>query len=176
MSRASLAVRHLLDLGHESVGFVGDPKGNRPFSQRVLGARASLAEAGLDPIKSLIEVSVPGIGIQDGVLAAKQLLTQALPGGILCGNDMMAFGVYRGLTSAGVRIPEDVALIGYDDVEFAANWVLPLTSVRQPTDNLGYRAAQLLLEHTMDWEGHVHQQVVLQPELIVRASSDPRAR
>ena len=78
----------------------------------MLGARASLAEAGLDPIKSLIEESVPGIGIQDGGLSAKQLLTQALPGGILCGNDMMAFGVYRGLTSAGVRIPEDVALIG----------------------------------------------------------------
>ena len=118
-----------------------------------------------------MEVNQEGLGIQDGVLAAERLLTGRLPTGIFCGNDMMAFGVYRGLNRAGVKVPDDVALVGYDDIDFAADWIVPLTSVRQPTDELGYLAAKLLLEHSAGDPAHVHRQIVLQPELIVRNSS-----
>jgi LacI family transcriptional regulator len=119
----------------------------------------------------MVEVTQAGMGIQDGVAAAERLVKMDLPTGILCGNDMMAFGVYRGLNRAGVKVPDDVALVGYDDIDFAADWVVPLTSVRQPTDELGYRAAQLLFSHTASDPAHEHSQVVLQPELIVRAST-----
>ncbi|MCC6496083.1 MAG: LacI family DNA-binding transcriptional regulator [Propionibacteriaceae bacterium] len=173
---ARLAVAHLLSLGHEHVAFVGGGRGLRQHVERAQGAREAIAQAGLDPATALVEVSQTGLGIQDGLAAVQQLLEGKLPSGIFCGNDMMAFGVYRGLARAGVRVPDDVALVGYDDIDFAADWIVPLTSVRQPTDQLGYLAAQLLFEHSSGNAGHVHRQVVLQPELIIRSSSDPASR
>ena len=116
------------------------------------------------------------IGIRDGILAAERLLAGDMPSAVFCGNDMLAFGVYRGLAQAGVRVPEDVSLVGYDDNTFAADWIVPLTSVRQPSYELGYRAATLLMEHSAGDDAHVHQKVVLPPSLVVRASSDPRNR
>lgn len=168
---ARLAVEHLLELGHERVAFVGGGQGLRQHVQRAQGARDAILAAGLDPSTALVEITQDGLGIQDGVLAAEHLLEGELPTGIFCGNDMMAFGVYRRLSRAGVKVPDDVALVGYDDIDFAADWVVPLTSVRQPTDQLGYLAAQLLFEHSAGDEAHVHRQTVLQPELIVRSSS-----
>jgi len=173
---AKLAVRHLLGLGHDRIAFVGGPTLLHQFAQRSQGAREALAEAGLDPTTALIEESVEAIGIRDGMLAAERLLARGMPDAVFCGNDMLAFGVYRGLAHAGVRVPEDVALVGYDDITFAADWIVPLTSVRQPIYELGYRAANLLLEHSSGDDAHVHQTVVLTPSLVVRASSDPRAR
>jgi LacI family transcriptional regulator len=169
---ARLAVQHLLDLGHQRVAFVGGGHGLRQHIERAQGAREAIIAAGIDPTTGFVEINQEGLGIQDGVLAAERLLQGGnIPTGIFCGNDMMAFGVYRGLSAAGVSIPEDVSLVGYDDIDFAADWIVPLTSVRQPTDELGYLAAQLLLDHSAGDPAHVHRQVVLQPELIVRSSS-----
>ncbi|HEY3407200.1 MAG TPA: LacI family DNA-binding transcriptional regulator [Propionicimonas sp.] len=170
-----LAIRHLLDAGHERFAFVGRGGGLRQHEDRARGAREALTAAGLDPSTCMVEVTQAGMGIQDGVAAAEHLVKTNLPTGIFCGNDMMAFGVYRGLNRAGVKVPDDVALVGYDDIDFAADWVVPLTSVRQPTDELGYRAAQLLFSHTANDPSHEHSQVVLQPELIVRASTGTRS-
>jgi LacI family transcriptional regulator len=170
---ARLAVQHLLELGHERVAFVGGGRGLRQHTERAEGARQAILAAGLDPTTALVELDQRGLGIQDGVQAAEQLLEGTLPTGVFCGNDMMAFGVYRGLSRAGVKVPDDVALVGYDDIDFAADWIVPLTSVRQPTDELGYRAARLLLEHSAGDGSHAHRQIVLQPELIVRSSSTP---
>ena len=168
---ARLAVQHLLDLGHQRVAFVGGGRGLRQHVERAQGAREAIIVAGIDPTAGLVEVNQEGLGIHDGLLAAERLLEGKPPTGIFCGNDMMAFGVYRGLTRAGVKIPDDVSLVGYDDIDFAADWIVPLTSVRQPTDELGYLAAQLLLDHSAGDPAHVHRQIVLQPELIVRSSS-----
>lgn len=168
---ARLAVEHLISLGHQRIAFVGGPLGLRQMAHRVQGARAAIVDAGMNPETSLITIHTSGIGIQDGVQAGQQLLNGQLPTGILCGNDMMAFGVYRSLHHAGLNAPEDYSLIGYDDIDFAADWIVPLTSVRQPIDELGYRAAKLLFEHTSSDPDHVHQQVVLQPELIIRKST-----
>jgi LacI family transcriptional regulator len=87
---------------------------------------------------------------------------------------MLAFGMYRGLADAGYRVPEDIALVGYDDIEFARDWVVPLTSVRQPIDELGSRAARLLIEHSAREPLHVHRQILLPPELVIRRSTDRR--
>ncbi|MCR2792298.1 LacI family transcriptional regulator [Microbacterium sp. zg.Y625] len=170
-----LGVRHLLDLGHERIAFVGGSPSLRQFAQRSSGAREELAAAGLDPRRALVEVSTSGLGIRDGQRAVELLLQSDLPDAIFCGNDMLAFGVYRGLAAAGIRVPEDIALVGYDDIDFAKDWIVPLTSVRQPIDELGRRAAQLLIEHSSRDEAHEHRQLTLQPELVVRRSSDRRA-
>lgn len=173
---AQLAVRHLLALGHQRIAFVGGPTVLHQFTQRSQGAKQALIEAGLDPATALVEESVAAIGIRDGMLAAQRLIERGLPSAVFCGNDMLAFGVYRGLAQNGLRVPEDVALVGYDDITFAADWIVPLTSVRQPIYELGYRAANLLFEHSADDPDHVHQQIVLTPSLVVRASSTPGVR
>ncbi len=173
-----LAAQHLLSMGHTKLAFVGGLPGLQQFELRAQGMRDAIIEAGLDPLPILTEVHEEGIGLESGKKAAQYLMSAGLPSGICCGNDMIAFGVFRELRRCGVRIPEDVALVGYDDVEFAKSWIVPLSSVRQPTEEMGRRAAELLFQHAAGDPQHRHQQIVLQPELIVRDSSTPdwRAR
>ncbi|MGL3149363.1 LacI family DNA-binding transcriptional regulator [Microbacterium sp. A82] len=169
-----LAIRHLLDLGHKNIAFIGGSPDLRQFARRAAGARQEMLDAGLDPKQHLTEVSVSGIGIRDGQRAAELLLDAGVPDAIFCGNDMLAFGAYRALVGAGLSVPDDVALVGYDDIDFAKDWIMPLTSIRQPIDDLGQIAAELLLEHSSGDEQHVHRHVILEPELVVRRSSDQR--
>nr|WP_246199082.1 substrate-binding domain-containing protein [Actinomadura syzygii] len=109
--------------------------------------------------------------------AARRLLDAGppLPDAVFCANDLLALGVLRVLLQAGIRVPADIALIGYDDIEFSAAAAVPLSSVRQPTYQLGRIATELLLEECDDPAGHAHQQVMFQPELIVRESSRSEA-
>lgn len=166
-----LAAQHLLSLGHERLAFVGGSPGLHQFPLRTRGMREVMAADGLNPERTLIEVHQEGIGLESGTSAARVLMEQGLPSGVFCGNDMIAFGVFRELRRCGVRIPEDVALIGYDDVEFAESWIVPLTSVRQPTREMGRLAAELLFEHAAGGPEHHHRHVVLQPELIIRQTT-----
>lgn len=169
-----LAAQHVLNLGHTRLGFVSGRPMLWQFEQRITGARRALEAAGLDPAESLIEVSDDGIGVDSGMVAGAQLLDRGLPSAILCGNDMLAFGVFKALTAAGIRIPEDVALVGYDDIEFAANWIVPLTTIRQPTVEMGEMAARLLVDHAQARPDHDHQSLVLEPMLIIRDSCGSR--
>jgi LacI family transcriptional regulator len=90
------------------------------------------------------------------------------PAGVFAANDLLALGVLQALTMrSSVRVPEDVALVGYDDIDFAAAAVVPLTSVRQPARQLGYQAVDILLRG----ETGAAQQIRFQPELVVRTSS-----
>jgi LacI family transcriptional regulator len=103
--------------------------------------------------------------------AARLLGLPDRPTAAFCANDLLALGVLQALFAAGVDVPRELALVGYDDIEFAAAAAVPLTSVRQPAVAMGRLAAQLLLEELAQDEGHVHRQVVLQPELVVRRST-----
>jgi len=94
-----------------------------------------------------------------------------MPDGIFCANDLLALGVMQSLTMMnGVRIPDDVALIGYDDIDFAVSAVVPLSSIRQPTDAIGRTAIELLTEE-LDAQHARHRAVVFTPELVVRQST-----
>jgi LacI family transcriptional regulator len=92
---------------------------------------------------------------------------------VFCANDLLALGLLQELTRRGIRVPGDVAIVGYDDIEFAAAAV-PISSVRQPRRQLGRTAAQLLLEEAAADGPHSHRQVIFQPELVIRESSRPR--
>lgn len=96
---------------------------------------------------------------------------------MFCANDLLALGVLQAMYAAGVRVPEDIAIVGYDDIEFASAATVPLTSVRQPAVTMGAMAAELLLEETEPASGepHRHRRVVLQPELVVRGRVWARA-
>ncbi|WP_084958077.1 LacI family DNA-binding transcriptional regulator [Thermoactinospora rubra] len=166
----SLAVTHLLRCGAERIAYVTGPPSIRQCRERRLGAERALAAAGLDPAEALEEVPMATMTARSGQQAADKLLHR-LPDAVFCANDLLALGVLRGLLQAGVRVPEDVALIGYDDIDFASASTVSLTSIRQPTQQLGRVAAELLLDECDHPGTHAHQQIMFQPELVVREST-----
>lgn len=166
-----LAVGHLLSSGARTLAFVTGPSSLRQCTDRRKGALRALRTAGLGR-EAMRELAVPAMNARAGQDAARRLLDNGpLPDAIFCANDLLALGVLRVLLQAGLKVPSDVALIGYDDIEFSAAAAVPLSSVRQPTYQLGRIATELLLEECDDAEGHAHQQVMFQPELVVRESS-----
>ncbi|MEU8134179.1 LacI family DNA-binding transcriptional regulator [Streptodolium elevatio] len=169
-----LATEHLLAAGHDDFAFVSGPLTIRQCEERRRGMRRALRGAGLRLSGAVRDVQVSGMNARSGAEAARRLLAdgkKGLPSAVLCANDLLAMGFMREMLRAGVRIPQDVALVGYDDIEFAAAAAIPITSVRQPTYQLGQTAAELLLDECENPEGHAHQQVTFQPELVVREST-----
>lgn len=173
----ALAVRHLADAGHRSIAYVSGPPGLNQVRDRRTGALNALAEAGLGP-DALRELPTERLDVAAGRDAGARLLGLAdRPTAVFCANDLLALGVLQAMYAAGVSIPDDLAIVGYDDIEFAAAAAVPLTSVRQPAVTMGALAAELLLEETEARRdtaaAHEHRRVVLQPELVVRSSTLP---
>ncbi|SEF18938.1 LacI family DNA-binding transcriptional regulator [Jiangella alba] len=167
-----MAMTHLLELGHRHVAYVAGPTSVRQHADRLDGARQAVTRFGLNPAEAIVVSHNEGMDIRSGSAAIDLLLQRRRrPTAVFCANDVLAFGAYRALARHGVRVPDDLALIGYDDVDFAADWIVPLSSVRQPTRRLGYEAARLLLDHSSGRPDHEHQQIVFQPELVVRQST-----
>lgn len=168
---AVLAVEHLLALGHRRIGLLNGPDTVRVCRDRRAGAVAALTAAGLDPDDALVEVTVPAPTLHEGVAAMARLLagtSARRPTATFCANDLLAMGALRTLRLAGLRIPDDMAVVGYDDIAIVSMLAVPLTSVAQPTHTIGWTAADLLLRADADGE---HRRVVLQPELVVREST-----
>jgi LacI family transcriptional regulator len=166
-----LAASHLVDLGHEVIGFVNGPLSIRQCADRLDGARRALRRA-RPTAPVLLEIAVSALTVDHGEAAVGPLLAATpRPTAVMCANDLLALGVLRGLANAGVRVPDEVALVGYDDVAFASMLSPALTSVRQPKYELGVSAAELLLEETDEKSPHRHRSVRFEPELVVRASS-----
>ena len=168
-----LAVEHLVELGHRRVAFIGGPGELRQVADRLSGARRALDRAGLPPA-NLTVLQTNGLDVDEGRRAGERLLGVAAarrPTAAFCANDLVAVGLLQHLTMHGVRVPDDIAIVGYDDIHWAAASAVPLTSVAQPRHLLGRTAAQLLLDEA-DADGvHEHRQVVFAPELIAREST-----
>jgi LacI family transcriptional regulator len=168
-----LAVTHLLEAGHERIAFVGGPMSVRQVADRRDGAFRALDRAGGRASElHVIETNALNVsaGQQAGATLA-ELPAETRPTAVFCANDLLALGVLQEMTAHRIRVPESVALVGYDDIEFAAAAAVPLSSVRQPRHQLGRSAAQLLLEETLAGQAHEHRQVVFEPELVIRQSS-----
>lgn len=167
-----LAAQHLIAAGHRTIVYVGGPPEMPQVRDRRAGALTALAEAGL-PADALIEVSAERLDVAAGRDAGSRLLGLGhRPTAVFCANDLLALGVLQSMFAARISVPDEMAIVGYDDIEFAAAAAVPLTSVRQPAVSMGRLAAEMLLEETMgDPAGHRHRQTVLQPELVVRGSS-----
>jgi LacI family transcriptional regulator len=166
---ADMAVAHLLELGHRRIGFINGPPTIEQCVDRRAGMVRALAAAGLDE-SAMVEIEVPFLNADGGEAGATELLARDdRPTALFCVNDLTALGAMRTLRAHGLRIPQDVAVVGYDDVNFASMLTTPLTSVRQPTHELGRTAADLLLRAAGGGSEPTH--VEFQPELVVRASS-----
>ena len=166
-----LAAAHLASLGHRRIGFVNGSTKIRQCADRRKGVRKALRSAGLPVADALVEVTVNSLNADGGEDGLEQLLRLSDPvTAILCVNDVSALGVLRGLRRRNIKVPDEMAVVGYDDVEFAAVLTTPLTSIRQPRYQIGRAAAELLLAEAGSRD-HQHEQVLFQPELVVRESS-----
>ena len=170
-----LAVRHLLETGRRRIAFVGGPMGIRQVADRVEGARRAV-EA--EPDATLEVIETESLTVLEGRAAGEAIRERAAgerPDAVFAANDLLAMGVLQALNMLGsVRVPDDVALIGYDDIDFASAAVVPLSSIRQPASLIGYTAVDLLLKEAASGEGFTAEQVVFQPELVVRDSTRRR--
>ncbi len=164
------AVTHLAELGHGHIAWATWSLRNPGFAMRGRGVTRAAKRLGLE----VTTITVPGMNNGSGEIAAgKLLLTEPRPTALLCANDLLALDALRGLIDAGVRVPEDVSVIGFDDIDFCANARVPLTTVAVPRYQIGAAAAGLLLDEIDHPGTHAHQQVVYQPRLVVRASTGP---
>lgn len=167
-----LAAEHLLDLGHRQLAFVTAPLSIDQYRERLKGVRRALQQRGLaEDTCRVIEVGALGTAAE-GQLASTRLREQYPEvTGVACGNDLLALGVVAGLVGQGVRVPEQVSVVGFDDIEIAEQNPLPLTTIRQPAAELGWVATNLLLEEAQRGAAHAHREVMFQPELVVRATT-----
>jgi len=169
-----LAVSHLLANGHRQIAYAGGPFTISQVKDRYDGGVQALQQAGLTA-SDLRVAETAALNVASGQRAAAALATlpsQKRPTAVFCANDLLALGVLQELTRRHIRVPDDCAIVGYDDIDFAGAAAVPLSSVRQPRDQLGRTAAELLIEEASDDARHKHRQVVFQPELVVRRSSD----
>lgn len=167
-----VALAHLIELGHERIAFVGGPNTIGQVTDRRAGAHEALRKAGL-PASNLVDVLTGALTVAEGRGAGQRLAglpADRRPTAAFCANDLLALGLLQQCVSLGLRVPEDLAIVGYDDIEFAAAAAVPLTSVRQPRQLLGRTAAELLLDESSNPD-HEHQRVTFTPELIVRTST-----
>ena len=164
-----IAGRYLLDLGHRTIAYITGPESAVSSELRLRGCRQALATAEVSIAEQHI---VPGDGQPEGARSAVRAVLQAepLPTAIFCYNDMTAMGAMRELKEAGLRVPQDISIVGYDDVPTAAYLDPPLTTVRQAKYTLGQKAMQMTLS-LLQGKREIHD-VLLLPQLTVRSSCD----
>lgn len=165
-----LAVQHLVEQGRRRITVIGGPGHFRQVGRRRDGALAAAEGKGVE----IHYVEPDEMSILAGRALGEQILggPGPLPDGIFAMNDLLATGVLQAvLMHGGVTVPGDIALVGYDDIDFCASAVVPITSVRQPSEAMGRGAVELLEAEILDGDDHRHRSVVHKPELVVRAST-----
>ncbi|WP_370659788.1 ribose operon transcriptional repressor RbsR [Candidatus Pantoea floridensis] len=163
-----LATQHLIDRGYTRIACIAGPQDKTPARLRLEGFHKAMVNSGL--------LVPPGYVVdgdfefQGGFNAMNQLLTlDSLPEAVFTSNDAMAVGVYHALFQAGLRVPQDIAVMGYDNIELARYLTPPLSTVHQPKDELGELAIDTLI-HRMSDPDASQQTLVLTPELVERGS------
>jgi LacI family transcriptional regulator len=170
MQGGLLAVRHLLSLGHKRIACIGGPVGLTPSEQRIEGWRMALAEAGATPNADAL-LWRGAFTSQSGYEAMHAILrTEHPPSAVFVCNDLMAIGALRAAHESGVHVPDELSIVGFDDIELSAYTSPPLTTVAQPKERIGALAVDMLLER-VGGKRRDARKVVLQPELRVRAST-----
>lgn len=166
-----VATKHLLQTGRRRLAYLAGPQHFHQVTDRLEGARRAVGEvpgSTLEVLQATDLTVLAGRSVGDNLVARERA---ELPDGLFCANDLLALGVMQALTMLHtLRIPEDMALVGYDDIDFAASAVVPLTSVRQPAALIGRTAIELLTEQLADADA-APRAVVFKPELVIRQST-----
>jgi len=165
-----LAVEYLVRLGHRRIAVVGGSVSFRQVAERLRGANNVAGEVGA----SIVHMATPGMAVSDGARAGRELVAtprSLRPTAVLCVTDLVAIGFQQECIRHGVRIPDDVSIVGYDNLDLSEAAAVPLSTVAQPRREMGAMAARLLLDELDSGDNHVHQQIVLEPKLVARAST-----
>ncbi len=171
VSGGQLAVDHLIERGRRRIAFVGGPAAIRQVADRLEGARLAVAR---HPGVSLEVIETAALSVIEGRAAGTVLRARNAdlrPDAVFAANDLIAMGVLQALNMQGtLHVPHDIALIGYDDIDFASAAVVPMSSIRQPSALIGQTAVEILLEEAADPQ-LAPRQIVFQPQLVVREST-----
>jgi LacI family transcriptional regulator len=162
-----LAATHLLDQGARRLVFLAGCPRLRLIRRRLAGVERAVAEAGA----SLEVVDAPDLAISAGREIGRQMLLSQSLDGVVCPSDLLAVGVIQAATDLGIRVPDDLIVVGYDDNHFASESSIPVSTVSLPGYRMGELAIELLLEEIHQSSGHVHRTVMLDPHLIPRRST-----
>lgn len=176
VSGGRIAVEHLISTGRRRIAFVGGSLDIHQVADRYQGAKDAVAN---EPNCSL---SIYHAKAQD-VLSGREIGLQITdlpaaerPEAIFAANDLLAVGLLQAFAlQNSVSVPDEIAIIGYDDIDFAKAAVVPLSSIKQPAQLLGSTALEMLIDEINEGIEHTHRQVTFQPELVVRESSRPKA-
>jgi LacI family transcriptional regulator len=166
-----LAVEHLAAIGRKRIAYVGGPFGLRQVADRYRGAATAAAEAGV----SLEVIEVSSLSVLEGRRVGEELQRRpasSRPDAVFAANDLVAVGLEQAIIMRGsIRVPDEIALVGYDDIAFAETAVVPLTSIRQPAREMGQRAVELLVAQVERGQHIELERVEFAPELVVRDST-----
>ena len=174
---AQLAVRHLVSLGHTRIAAVIDSELPEERKERIAGFRAGLEEAGLELNRELEFQDRHARGARDpgprSAVVRDLLRLSPRPTAIVCGDDLTAIGLLDALEARGVRVPDEMSIVGFDDIAFAGVRRIGLTTIRQPSVEIGELAAHVLIEQLEGRDlrpiASVHK--LLEPELVIRATT-----
>jgi LacI family transcriptional regulator len=165
---ARSAIEHLVKLGHKRIGFISGPSWITTAKERVLGYEEGLSAAGIGVDRGLIQYA--DFRQRGGYEAMRELLRlKKVPSAVFVGSNLMTLGALQAIHEDGIRIPEDLAVVGFDDLPWAVSLNPPLTAVAQPAYQVGLTAARLLLDRLGNRNRAVRN-VVLETSLTIRAS------
>jgi LacI family transcriptional regulator len=167
-----LAARHLIGLGHRHIAFVGDEAAAAPVHARLTGVRKAVAEAGVDIRLDVIPAELTAEAGSETGAALATLPAGKRPTAVAAAIDLLAIGVLQAFQQRGIRVPDDISLVGYDDIPFTRQLSVPLTTVHRSHYDMGVTAAQMLTS-ALSGEVPNARHVVFQPELVVRESTGP---
>ncbi len=164
------ATKHLLDLGHTSIAHIAGPMDNILSEDRLLGYNKAMSDAGLSTFKDFVYFG--DFSIESGAVAFEEIYKKhTLPTAIFCANDQMAMGIINAAREKGLQVPEDISVIGFDDIDMAKNFYPSLSTIHQPRHRLGIAAMERLIKimNAAPEDGNKTQ--ILPTDLVIRKST-----
>jgi DNA-binding LacI/PurR family transcriptional regulator len=166
---AGQAFTHLASLGHERIGLVAGPRDHVPSCRKLAAFSEHASRGSRDAEAGPVEHTL--FSLEGGQAATTRLLRHGVTG-VICASDVLALGAIRAVRRAGLTVPGDVSVVGYDDSAFMNCTDPPLTTVRQPIESMG-KAAVALLVNQMENVSVYPEELLFEPELVVRGSTGP---
>lgn len=165
-----IAIEFLASIGHKNIAWVCGPETIPQVSDRGAGVTkaAKVANVKIETVRVSLMNTIQGEEAARTILALPKR-----PTAVFCANDLLALGVLRVLNANKIKVPDQMSVLGYDNIEFASSAGIPLSSIAQPSYQMGITAANLLLDECESGDEHRHQQIRFQPQLVERASTAP---
>ncbi|HJQ12271.1 MAG TPA: LacI family DNA-binding transcriptional regulator [Gemmatimonadaceae bacterium] len=175
ISASQKAVEYLFSLGHRRVAHFAGPEYSLHSEERAHGVHRAYSSTHL--VLAAEDIIETGAHFEDGYRCGRALFEERprnqRPTAITCYNDLVAMGLVKAIIDLGMKVPDDMSVIGFDDIRFCETFLVPLTTVRVPKYEMGNRAAQMLIQHIESTETVTPQRHYLDAELVVRASTAP---